>query len=155
MLPVLCLDFPELLSFRCDLACKIFRYDDIDSALNSVFLKVFNNLFLHGYDWLEKELCDVLNSSTDIVRAANIKDCDPTPNYDRFIPNTKYINSHNRFSPPSAEWLYLAIGTNSKHRTEFSLAEKCALKECRASVGDHYALCCFRIKDDYKKKKSY
>lgn len=139
-------------SFRCDLASKFFRYDDIDSALDTLFLKVFNDLFSHGHKWLEKELCDVLNSSTDIVRAAHIKDGAPTPNYDRFIPNTKFITSHNRFSPPCVEWLYLAIGTNIKHGTEFSLAEKCALKECRASIGDHYALCFFRLKDDYKKK---
>jgi hypothetical protein len=138
-------------SFRSDLSNKIFRYDDIDSALDTVFLKVFNDLFSHGHDWLKKELCDVLNSSTDIIRAAHIKDGDPKPNYDRFIPNTKYITSHNRFSPPGVEWLYLAIGTNSKRGTEFSLAEKCALKECRASIGDHYALCCFRLKDEYKK----
>jgi hypothetical protein len=139
-------------SFRYDLANKFFRYDDIDAALDTVFLKVFNDIFSHGYKWLEKELWEVLNSSTDIVRAAHIKDGAPTPNYDRFIPNAKFITSHNRFSPPGVEWLYLAIGTNSKHGTELSIAEKCALKECRASIGDHYALCCFRLNDDYKKK---
>lgn len=140
-------------SFRGDLSSKKFRFDDINSALDTVFLKVFNDLFSHGRGWLEKELRDFLNSSTDIVRATHIKDGAPTPNYDCFIPNTKFITSHNRFSPPSVEWLYLAIGASSKHGTEFSLAEKCALKECRASIGDHYALCCFRLKDDYKNKK--
>ena len=61
-------------SFRGDLSSKIFRFDDIDFALDTVFLKVFNDLFSHGCGWLEKELCNVLNSSTDIVRAAHIKE---------------------------------------------------------------------------------
>jgi len=139
-------------SFRGDLASKLFRYDDIDTALHTDFLKVFDEIFSNGRNLFEKELSEVLNSSTDIARAAHIKNGAPTPNYVRFIPNAKFMTSHNRFSPPGVEWLYLAIGTNSKHGTELSIAEKCALKECRTSIGDHYALCCFRLNDYYKKK---
>lgn len=140
-------------SFRYDLANKLFRYDDIETAQDSVFLNVFNDFFSHGSKWLEKDLCEVLNSSTEVVRAAHITDGGPIPNYDRFIPNSMFITSHNRFSPPGVEWLYLAIGTKSTNGTALSITEKCALKECRASSGDHYALCCFKLNDDYKKKK--
>lgn len=140
-------------SFRNDLANKLFLYNEIDNALYTGFLKAFNEFFSHGYKWLEKDLCEVLNSDTDVVRAAHINDGSPTPNYDRFIPNSTFITSHNRFSPPGVEWLYLAIGTKNTNGTMLSITEKCALKECRASIGDHYALCRFKLNDDYKMKK--
>lgn len=140
--------------FRNQLANRSFTYDDINTALeDTVFLRVFDEFFSHGHKWLEKELSNVFTSNTDIVRAAHIKDDSPPPTYDRFIPNAKFSKSHNRFSPPGFEWLYLAIGPKSNSEAGFSLAEKCALKECRASSGDHYALCSFQLKEGYNKKK--
>lgn len=139
--------------FRLELANKKFRYNEIDAALKTTFLHVFDDLFVHGHSLLEKKVIDALSPDSSIMRAAHIKDGDPDPDYNRFIPTAKYITTHNRFSPPGMEWLYLAIGPGNDCGTGFSIAEKCALKECRASAGDHYALCSFKPTDAYKDKK--
>lgn len=139
--------------FRCNLADQKFKYDDIASALNTTHLSVFNDLFLNEHHLFEKDLGDVLSHNTNIIRAAHIRDSDPIPTYARFIPTEKYITSHNRFSPPGVEWLYLAISPHEELGTPFSHAEICALKECRANCDEHYALCSFRLKDAYKNSK--
>lgn len=131
--------------FRNGLANKQFRYDEIDAALEVKFLRVFDDLFSNGHHFLEKRLVDVLGGDISIVRAARIKDGDSLSTYERFIPNAKYIRASNRFSPPGMEWLYLAIAPLSDPK-ELALEEKCALKECRANVGEHFALCKFKCK---------
>lgn len=134
--------------FRKALANKDFAYNDIQSALESKFLHVFNDLFSHNKGFLEVNIEDVLNSDSSIVRAARLRDCDPVPGYDRFIPNSKYIKDSNRFSPLGVEWLYLSIGIRSCNNSE-----QCALKECRAKLGERFALCDFRLNDAYKGKQ--
>ena len=86
------------------------------------------------------------------MRAARINSGDPCPNYDRFIPDAKYITKANRFSPPGIEWLYLAFAANAK-ADGLHLEEKCALKECRAKAGEIFALCRFTPADAYKDLK--
>lgn len=132
--------------FRDCLASKQFRYDEINAALGIKFLRVFDDLFSHGHCFLEKKLVDVLGDNISIVRAARIKDGDPLPTYERFIPNARYIRVSNRFSPPGTEWLYLAVAPLSDSEN-LSLDENCALKECRATAGEHFALCKFRRTD--------
>lgn len=132
--------------FRSCLANKQFLYNDIDAALSVKFLHVFNDLFEHGHMFLDKPLADILSNDVSIVRAARIKEGDPIPTFDRFIPNAKFIRESNRFSPPRTEWLYLAFAPSSDVG-DLSLEEKCALKECRAAAGEQFALCSFRLTD--------
>lgn len=138
--------------FRNSLANKEFTYDNIQSALKTQFLSAFDDFFQHGTRFFEKSISSVLNSNIKIVRAARINKDDPKPGFDRFIPDAKYITNSNRFSPPGVEWLYLAFAPN-ENTGDLSLDEKCALKECRANVGDDFALCCFTLSDAYKDQK--
>lgn len=122
--------------FRLALAQKQFSYDDIQSALDTVFLKGFDDLFSQMKTNVEKS-ASVLKS-VNFIRGARIKS-DETPEYSRFIPNFKYINDDNRFSPPGVEWLYLALG----EKKEDALA--CAKAECRVKSQDRFAACEFTI----------
>lgn len=134
--------------FRKALTKKAFAYNDIQSALGTTFLRVFDDLFTHNKGFLEVKIEEVFSSDSNIVRAARLSDCDPVPGYDRFIPNSKYIKDSNRFSPIGGEWLYLAIGTRASN-----ISEQCALQECRAKLGERFALCDFRLNDAYKGKQ--
>ena len=106
-------------------------------------------MFQHGHRFLEKTVAETLSTDISIVRAARIKPGDPEPNYDRFIPNAKFITSDNRFSPPGVEWLYLAFAKESSS-PEYKIEEQCALKECRATTGDRFALCNFQVGAEHK-----
>lgn len=117
--------------------------------MHSTFLRVFDDLFQHGHRFLEKTVAETLSPDISIVRAARIKPWDPEPNYDRFIPNAKFITSDNRFSPPGVEWLYLAFAKESSS-PEYKIEEQCALKECRATTGDRFALCNFQVGAEHK-----
>ena len=134
--------------FRNALTKKDFAYNEIQGALGTTFLHVFDDLFSHNKGFLEVNIEDVFTTDSNIVRAARISDCDAVPGYDRFIPNSKYIKDSNRFSPVGIEWLYLAIGMRS-----CNIAEQCALQECRAKLGEKFALCDFRLNDVYKGKQ--
>lgn len=136
--------------FRQQLADKAFLYSDIDAALQSTFLRVFNDLFQHGHRFLEKEIGDVLTVDVGIVRAARIESGKSAPDYGRFIPKAEFITKDNRFSPPGVEWLYLAFAPKSS-ATGLMIEERCALKECRATAGEKFALCKFLLDDKYKK----
>lgn len=135
--------------FRNQLAVGNFQYDDLDTGLQTTFLKVFDDLFQHTHRFLEKRIADVLMADTRIVRAARLKPGMPIPDYDRFIPNAKFIKNDNRFSPPGIEWLYLSFASEDT-RSEAKKEEKCALKECRAQNGEIFALCNFKIDDRFK-----
>ena len=45
-----------------------------------------------------------------VGRGTILGETEPTPNGNRFIPNSQYIKDDNRFSPKGVEWLYLALG---------------------------------------------
>lgn len=139
--------------FREQLANKEFKYDDIDEALKTIFLSVFNKVFENGKQFLEKRIDQVIHPETSVVRAARINPGDPEPDYERFIPKAEFIREDNRFSPPGKEWLYLAFSQKSLSKGILNNAEKCALKECRANVGENFALCKFHIKSKAKNKK--
>lgn len=135
--------------FRQQLANKDFLYNDIESACESTFLRVFNDLFQHGNRFFEKKVTDVFTVDTRIVRAAKISLSEKMPDYDRFIPNAKFITNDNRFSPPGVEWLYLAFSQETP-TFGLSIEEMCALKECRAKVGDKFALCKFKLNNEFQ-----
>ncbi|MDO5400817.1 MAG: RES family NAD+ phosphorylase [Eubacteriales bacterium] len=135
--------------FRQLLSNKVFRYDDIEAALQATFLRVFDDLFQHGHRFFAKRVGDVLSPTVSITRAARIEGSDPTPTYERFIPKAEFIASDNRFSPPGIEWLYLAFAP-AEANFPFSVDETCALKECRAAAGEHFALCEFKSADKYQ-----
>ena len=88
---VICQTWEE---FRDCLANKKFQFNDIDEARKTTYLHVFDDLFLHGYRFLEKKVDDVLSPKTDIVRAARINEGDAVPNFERFIPNSKWVKNH-------------------------------------------------------------
>lgn len=140
-------------SFRGNLADKKFCYNNIEAAKETTFLKVFDDIFSHCHMWLEKSLNDLLTAEKEIVRAARMIPDMPTPDYQRFIPDSNYIKSHNRFSPPGVEWLYLAVASSSARAGELSIAEKTALKECRATLGESFALCHFNLRPAHKTDK--
>lgn len=132
--------------FRSKLALGVFSYNELGAAKeNSTFLRVFDDLFENCHDYFDFNIEDILSPSTTVIRAAKLHKEDPEPTYERFIPKKEYITSHNRFSPPGLEWLYLAIGDEITSQT-------CALKECRANKGDYFGLCRFELNQEYKGK---
>jgi len=136
---------------RNDLKDGKYRYDDLVSAKQSVFLKVFDDLFAHCHSFLEKKVGDILSDDIQITRASHLNVEEPSPTYDRMMPLEKYITKHNRFSPPGVEWLYLTFG--SEKCGVYSISEMCALRECRAKAGDRMAICNFNLKKDYYSNK--
>lgn len=122
--------------FRFALSKKQFLYDDIKSALTMDFLRIFDDIFSHMKNNIEKSIS--ILKSVNVFRGAIIKN-DETPEYSRFIPNSKYITDDNRFSPPGIEWLYLAIGKKKED------AIACAKAECRVKKQDRFATCEFTI----------
>jgi hypothetical protein len=135
--------------FRQQLADEKFLYSDVDCALQSTFLRVFDDLFQHCHRFLEKRADEILDMNTGVVRAARIKPGAPAPVYDRFIPKAEFITEDNRFSPPGVEWLYLAFATQTS-LPGLRPEEKCALMECRATSGEKFALCDFQLEEKYK-----
>lgn len=139
--------------FRQKLSDKKFAYDDVETALQTVFLKTFDDMFQNTHQHLDKLAMDVLSNDTCVMRAARLKPGDPEPEYSRFIPNAAFMTEHNRFSPPDVEWLYLAFSDERGCDEDFSIAEKCALKECRAVIGEKFALCEFQLDKSNEGKK--
>lgn len=68
--------------FRQQLADGKFKYNEVEKAMHSTFLRVFDDLFQHGHRFLEKTVAETLSTDISIVRAARIKPGDPEPNYD-------------------------------------------------------------------------
>lgn len=136
--------------FRQALANHEFAYNDLDRALHTIFLQVFDDFFRNGYAYSEKRISDILHVDNHVVRAARIKVGDSAPDYNRFIPDADYIEEDNRFSPPRVEWLYLAFAQACGSLPGgLSVAEECALKECRALSGEHFALCDFKANEKF------
>ena len=135
--------------FRQKLANKDFLYSDIDYALESTFLRVFDDFFQHSHQFLEVKADHVLTADTGVVRAARMDPDVPRPDYERFLPKAELITKDNRFSPPGVEWLYLAF-SQERSASKLNVEEMCALKECRAKVGETFALCEFKLADRFK-----
>ncbi|MCC8195217.1 MAG: RES family NAD+ phosphorylase [Ruminococcus sp.] len=139
--------------FKQKLQNKEFAYNEVSIALQAGFLKTFDNAFRTVGYHLNRLVGDVLSDDICVMRAARIKAGDPEPNYERFIPNAAFMTEHNRFSPPGVEWLYLSLSDKNKYDGDFLVVEKCALKECRATEADTFALCEFHLKRNYQQKK--
>lgn len=136
--------------FRQDLANHKFAYNDLESALHTTFLHGFDDVFQNGHALLEKRIGDILNDDNHVVRAAWIKPGESEPDYDRFMPKAKHIKEDNRFSPPKIEWLYLTFAPRGDLQPSGkSVAEECALQECGASSGKHFALCDFKTNEKF------
>ncbi len=131
--------------FRVALANKTFKYDEVDSALTTTFLKVFDDLFANCCVRLERSL-DVFQTDGYLARGTKLK-APETVSYDRFLPKAEFINEDNRFSPVGIEWLYLAWASDK------NLAEQCTIKECRASTGNRFGICLFEINSANKDEK--
>lgn len=123
--------------FRMALANKTFKYNDVDSALTTTFLKVFDDLFVNCSTRLESSL-DYFHTNGYLVRGTKLKNAE-IASYERFLPKSEFINNDNRFSPVGVEWLYLAWAPDK------TLADECAIKECRASAGDRFGICSFEV----------
>ena len=126
---------------RKDLQVGKYTFDDESEATNSKFLSEFDSLFTTdgGEEYFSKTLSDVYNNAY-LIRGTILGETDPTPNGNRFIPNSQYIKDDNRFSPKGVEWLYLALGYP---KTQNGKARKCSEKECRVLSGYRFALCEF------------
>lgn len=128
---------------REELLLGKYTFDDEDEAKKSKFLSEFDSLFKTegGEKYFSKTLNDVFKNAY-VIRGAIISKTEPTPNGNRFIPNSMYIKEDNRFSPKGVEWIYLALGfpknNNGKER-----AKICSEKECRAKKDDTFAICEF------------
>ena len=134
--------------FRSALATGKFKYDDIDLALNETFLKQFDQMFKKAGQkkLFSKSIFEIKREKQLLGRGAKLKK-DEVVNYERFIPNCKFIKNDNRFSPQGVEWLYLSMGK------DWSKVKECAIFECRAEKGSIFALCEFMINPivyDYK-----
>ncbi len=127
------------------MANEQFRYNEVDSALTTTFLKVFDGLFTNCSGRLECPL-SILHAKGYLVRGTKLKTVE-TVSYDRFLSKSEFINEDNRFSPVGIEWLYLAWASDR------NLAEKCTIKECRASTGNRFGICSFEINSANKDEK--
>lgn len=131
--------------FQAALANKTFKYDEVESAMTTTFLKVFDDLFANCCVRLERSL-DIFQTDGYLARGAKLKALE-TVSYDRFMPKAEFINEDNRFSPVGVEWLYLAWASDK------NLAEQCTIKECRASTGNRFGICLFEINSANKDEK--
>lgn len=140
--------------FRTSLSNGQFSYNQVDQALNSTFLKVFNDLFNvnAGKQFFSKTVHQVCGASDELVRGAILSEGEPVL-YDRFIPKKEYIKCDNRFSPSGLEWLYLALGKKTDIKCDFTLAEQCSIHECRAKKGDRFVVCSFHIDSAFYNNK--
>lgn len=124
------------------LANKDFSYNDLENALQTTYLRVFDDLLTNCHELFDVQFNKLISDGSCLVRAARINAEDET-DYERFIPKSQYIKSANRFSPTGVEWLYLALGSEDLYDGELLTAERCALCECRAQKGDYFAICKF------------
>ena len=131
------------------LANKEFSYNDLGSALQTTYLRVFDDLLTNCHELFDIQFSQLLSDRSCLVRAARINTEDKI-DYERFIPKSQYIKSANRFSPAGVEWLYLALGSEKLHDGELLTAERCALCECRAQKNDNFAICKFAGNDAFK-----
>ena len=134
-------------SLRQDLKSGKYKFDDINSAKRSKFLSEFDSLITDedGKAWLTKPINEIFNQAC-VFRGTIIRDNESDPDYNRFIPNAKYIKDDNRFSPKGVDWIYLAVGF-PQDKNGLKKAKKCSEKECRAQKGNRFALCEFQAKE--------
>lgn len=128
--------------FREALSKGLFTYDEVDKAKEMDFLKSYDDLFRRhgGIDYntltLGSLVVERLGRGTILNEIEN-------PDYERFMPNKRFIKEDNRFSPPGVEWLYLAIGNDSD-------IYECAVAECRGQRGQRFGFCHFELDTKYK-----
>lgn len=132
------------------LANKEFSYNDLESALQTTYLRVFDDLLTNCHELFDVQFSKLISEGTCLVRAARVNAEDKT-DYERFIPKSQYIKSANRFSPAGVEWLYLALGSEELYDGELLTAERCALCECRAQKDDSFAICRFAGNNAFEK----
>lgn len=137
--------------FREDLAKGEFKYNEIEKALNCVFMRQLNDFFeMHECKkFFTKELRDVFIDRNEVLRGTKLE-VDENPDYERFIPKAEYIKADNRFSPEKVEWLYLAIGNKKEGN---NIAKNCAIKECKAESDQRFGICHFKMNDIFRWNK--
>lgn len=123
-----------------------YEYDDIQKALELLFMENFNKIFQEvGKEKLSISLSQCFKDVC--VGRGTILNTNEKPLYSRFIPDAKYIKNDNRFSPPGIEWLYLVIGDSDES------IKKCAEKECKAKVNNRFGFCHFELLSQYANLK--
>jgi len=125
--------------FKFALKNRDFNYDDIDAAIETTFLRVFDDLFgkHNGLKVLTKTIGEIKQK---IGRGTILGESDVV-NYERFMPKKVYINEANRFSPPGVEWLYIALEDDAT-------AINTAKKEIRISEGERFGFCYFKFNEN-------
>lgn len=140
-------------NLQSDLKNGRFVYSDINTALTTPFLHEFNELFInkHGYKYFEKNLNTIFKNYY-VGRGVVLGDSEPKckPHYQRFIPDSNYIKSPNRFSPKGKDWLYLSI-CSPKVPSSLTKIISCSKMECRVSNSDSFYFCKFKSTKSNKK----
>ena len=137
--------------FREALSTNKFKYNDIEGALNYTFLHQLDDFFEKNNckKLFTKKLRDVFIKKNEVLRGTKLK-IDETPDYERFLPKSEYIEKDNRFSPKGVEWLYLVVGKTEKGNDN---AKNCTIKECKAEIGQRFGVCHFQMDDKFRKSK--
>lgn len=140
-------------NLQSDLKNGRFVYSDINTALTTPFLHEFNELFInkHGYKYFEKNLNTIFKNYY-VGRGVVLGDSEPKckPHYQRFIPDSNYIKSPNRFSPKGKDWLYLSI-CSPKVPSSLTKIISCSKMECMVSNSDSFYFCKFKSTKSNKK----
>ena len=127
--------------FRRQLADGHLVIDDVKDALNITFLHQFDDMFNNMHNNVTCNIYDIKGKF--FIRGTILTD-DEVPNYERMIPNSRYIKDDNRFSQAGVDWLYIAMGENENSAVE------CSKKECKTKKGDRFAFCNFEINERLK-----
>lgn len=101
------------------------------------FLKIYDDYFRHS-QFTQMATLSITDFESYKIGRGVIEERELL-NLQRFIPDEKYINESNRFSPSHCAWLYLAIGTDERKIQNTSRAE------CRAEKNRDFAFCEFRL----------
>lgn len=128
--------------FRKALSKSAFTYNEVDKAKEMAFLKSYDDLSRqHG--GIEYNTLTLGNLAVKSLGRGTILNELENPDYERFMPNKRFIKEDNRFSPPGVEWLYLAIGNDSG-------VYECAVAECRGKRGQRFGFCHFELDKKYE-----
>ncbi len=138
--------------FRQALGKKEFEYTDLNKAKKLTFLKVLDDVLAYEENKTKLSvLFTALYFYYSFCRATEIKDNEDIKKIDfnRFLPNKKFMKEDNRFSPKDKEFLYLACKYKYFKEVNYEVIEEVALKEMRSKKGMKVGICKFNVIKDY------
>lgn len=143
--------------FRQQTVAGEYNSEQLARAKEHNFFKALDDV-LHYKDNISslKISFRTLRSSYIFCRATKLEPNEVSNNISltRFLPMSKYIEDHNRFSPKGVEYLYLGckfIISGKKYED----IEKLCLKEIGSKIGDRIGICKFEIPESLFGKSVY